>query len=340
MSYLRQLALVTIGAAIMLIFEHVTLPYFSYTIIDKSMLESSKNIQSPRKSPKDIHTNARASLGKTKVYRFNGSHIQQLPEFCTWTVHVDCVPLKTPSGETPIHIHDLAVDKWVSKELKYNGVWESNNIKLILSELEKDPELGFMDLGSHVGAFSLSVAKFGRKVVSVDPLIENVQRLCKSIQKGGFTDRMTILFNPLGADHSFVNFKPISDNLGGTSVIASSGSSSTSPCDEPANSYTITLDDTLPYLPFKKAVLKMDIQEYEYYALSGAGRFFKEIEVPAILMEWVLMKSDINGKNLVDLLSNWNYSAYEPIIGGKKLDINQFLSWPYDVLWKKAKLEQ
>ncbi|XP_046569584.1 uncharacterized protein LOC124277902 [Haliotis rubra] len=197
-----------------------------------------------------------------------------------------------------------------------------------------------MDLGSHVGAFSLSVAVFGRKVVSVDPLIENVQRLCKSIQKGGFTDRMTIIFNPLGANHSLVNFKRIPDNLGGTSVVASSTSSFTSPCDEPSDSYTITLDDILPYLPFKKAVLKMDIQEFEYYVLHGAGSFFKEIEVSVILMEWQLMKTDISGENLVELLSSWKYSAYEPIIGGKKLDPTHFRSWPYDVLWKKAKLDQ
>ncbi|XP_048257222.1 uncharacterized protein LOC124128379 [Haliotis rufescens] len=323
MSSFRQtslLLLVGVGAFSMLFFEHAVLPHFSYMVVDDSRAVSFRSSPSP---------------GKTLVYRFNGREMQQLHEFCTWTVHVDCVPLKTPSGETPIHIHDIVADKWVSKDLKQKGAWEPGNINLVLSELKKDPELGFMDLGSHVGAFSLSVAKFGRKVVSVDPLIENVQRLCKSIQKGGFTDRMTIIFNPLGANHSFVNFKPDVGNVGGTSVVASSGSSSKSPCEESADSYTITLDDTLPYLPFKKAVLKMDIQEYEYFVLRGSKRFFKEIEVPAILMEWVLMKADINGKNLVDLLLGLQYSAYAPSIGGQKLDPNQYKSWPYDVIWKK-----
>ncbi|XP_046569609.1 uncharacterized protein LOC124277932 [Haliotis rubra] len=330
----RHFYLVIVGALTMFIVEHVILPFFSPHRVGTTEFMRSEAYQ------RFMHTPVRPSLGKTKVYSFNGSHMQQLHDFCTWTVHVDCVPLNTPRGLTPIHIHDVAVDKWVSKKIKHNGVWESNNIKLVLSELQKDPDLGFMDLGSHVGAYSLSVAVFGRKVVSVDPLIENVQRLCKSIQKGGFTDRMTIIFNPLGANHSLVNFKRIPDNLGGTSVVASSTSSLTSPCGEPSDSYTITLDDILPYLPFKKAVLKMDIQEFEYYVLRGAGRFFKEIEVPAILMEWVLMKTDINGENLVELLSSWKYSAYEPIIGGKKLDPTHFRSWPYDVLWKKAKLDQ
>ncbi|XP_067672288.1 uncharacterized protein [Haliotis asinina] len=334
MSSSRQLHLVIVGAVAMLIVEHVLLPFFSPNRMVITEFMRSEAYQ------RFMHSPVRPRLGKAKVYRFNGSHIQQLHEFCTWTVHVDCVPLKTSRGLTPIHIHDVAVDKWVSKEIKQNGVWESKNIELVLSELQKDPDLGFMDLGSHVGAFSLSVAEFGRKVVSVDPLIDNVQRLCKSIQKGGFTDRMTIIFNPLGANHSLVNFKRIPDNVGGTSVVASSTSSLSSTCDEPADSYTVTLDDIIPYLPFKKAVLKMDIQEFEYYVLRGAGRFFQEIKVPAILMEWMLMKTDSNGENLVKLLSSWNYSAYEPIIGGKKLDPTQFTSWPYDVLWKKANLDQ
>ncbi|XP_071094936.1 uncharacterized protein [Haliotis cracherodii] len=314
------LLLVVAGAFLMLFFEHVVLPHFSYRTADTSRSSSSKTTP---------------STGKTLVYRFNGRKIEQLHDFCTWSVNFDCVPLKSQSGETPIHIHDIMVDHWVSKDIKLKGAWEPGNIHLILSELKKDPELGFLDLGSHVGAFSLSVAMFGRKVVSVDPLIENVQRLCKSIQKGGFTDRMTILFNPVGANHSLVSFKREDGNVGGTSVVAPNRSSSQSPCDESTDSYTITLDDTLPYLPFKKAFIKVDIQEYEYYVLNGTDRFFKEIEVPGIFMEWELMKSDINGKNLVDLLSGLKYSAYEPRIGGRKLDPNQYQSWPFDVLWKK-----
>ncbi|XP_071112329.1 uncharacterized protein [Haliotis cracherodii] len=317
------------GACILLILEHVVLPPFT------SMMGADTTSR-PRKTWEKIDwAQPRSSSGKTQVYRFNGSQMQKLHEFCTWTVHLDCVPLRTSSGAIPIHIHDVVVDRFVSKTLKEVGTWEPENIDLIGSELNKDPELGFMDLGSHVGAYSLSVAKFGRKVVSVDPLIENVQRLCKSIQKGGYTDRMTIIFNPLGANNSLVNFKREVDNVGGTNVVASSGSSPASPCEESADSFTITLDDTLPYLPFKKAVIKMDIQEYEYYVISGAKRFFKEIDVPAILMEWVLMKSDVNGNRLVDLLLSLNYSAYEPRIGGEKLDPKLFKTWPYDVIWKK-----
>ncbi|XP_046583498.1 uncharacterized protein LOC124290738 [Haliotis rubra] len=315
MRSLRRYHSLATGALIMFTFDRIVLPYFTSTLSQSS-----------------------PSLGKTRVYRFNGRQMQQLHEFCTWTVRTDCVLLKTASGKTPIHIHDIVIDHSVSKDIKLKGTWESENIDLVLSELKKDPELGFMDVGAHVGAFSLSVAKFGRKVVSVDPLVENVLRLCKSIQKGGFTDRMTIFFNPLGANHSLVNFeRPEEGNLGGTKVVASSGSSSPSPCHEPTDTYTITLDNTLPYLPFKKAVLKIDVENYEYFVLKGAGKFFEEIEVPAILMEWVFKKNDVNGKHLVALLSNWGYSAYEPTIGGKKLDLDRFQNWKYlDVLWKKV----
>ncbi|XP_067674803.1 uncharacterized protein [Haliotis asinina] len=321
-------------ACTVLVLEHVVLTRFQ----TRTAMDSSSQTQSRPggTSEKLLQTDLPKSRpAKTLVYRFNGSHMQTLHEFCTWTVQFDCVPLKTPSGSTPIHIHDVLVDVYVSKSIKVTGQWEHSNIDLLHSALKEDPELGFMDLGSHVGAFSLSAAMMGRKVVSVDPLIENVQRLCKSIQKGGLTDRMTIIFNPLGINNTLVNFKRYASNVGATSVVPASESSPASACQEPTASYTITLDDTLPYLPFKKAVIKMDIQEYEFYVISGAERFFKEIHVPAILMEWDLMKTDVNGRRLVDLLLSLNFSAYEPNIGGKKLDPKMYKSWPYDVIWKK-----
>ncbi len=324
----RQLGTVLLlvtGATIAFITEHCVYTYLSQAAVQKNEQWSGWGLL-----PGEV------GHGKTSVYRYDGGQLVRLREFCTWTVHLDCVMLKTESKTTPIHIHDLAVDKWVSGSLKKTGTWEQGNIKLVMHLLAKDPELGFMDLGSHVGAYSLSVAKSGRKVVSVDPLIENVQRLCKSIQKGGLTDRMTIVFNPLSDKHTMVNFKREANNVGGTRVISASPKNNTaSPCDESVDSPTVMLDDLIPIVSFKKTVMKMDIQEHEYRALLGATHFFQQINVTAILMEWVMMKTVPDGQKLVDLLLKYKFRAYEPKINGRLLNPKQFKSWPYDVLWRK-----
>jgi FkbM family methyltransferase len=250
---------------------------------------------------------------------------------------MDCVELKTAYGPTPIYIHDISVDRWVSGNVKRTGTWEPGNIQLIVSLLKKDPELGFMDLGSHMGVFSLSVAKFGRKVVSVDPLIENVQRLCKSVQKGGFTENVTIIFNPLSDKHAVVNFKREVGNIGGTTVVeASKATTNADPGDDSGDSYTVTLDDILPLLPFKKAILKMDVQEHEYHVLRGATKFFQHVHVPAILMEWVLMKTIPDAENVINLLIGNNYKAYKPKINGAELEPIYYKTWPYDIIWIKS----
>ncbi len=282
-------------------------------------------------SKQDVET------GKAKVYRFNGRDLVRLHEFCTWTLHVDCVMLNTHPGRTPIHIHDTTVDKWVSGNIKKTGSWEPKNVQLILHQLDLDPDLGFMDLGAHVGAFSLSVAKSGRKVVSVDPLVENVQRLCKSNQKGGFTEQMTVIFSPLSDEHTVVNFKRLPTNLGGTVVVTPNETKvETDPCEENENSHTVTLDDLVPLLPFKKTVIKMDVEQYEYRVLKGGAQFFKEIYVSSILMEWKKIKVAPKRDDLIKLLLQYQFTPYEPIINGRKLNLTAPLQWPYDVMWKRS----
>nr|KAG5711153.1 hypothetical protein BaRGS_004797 [Batillaria attramentaria] len=50
---------------------------------------------------------------------------------------------------------------------------------------------------------------------------------------------------------------------------------------------TILMNDLVPFVPTPRVFLKMDIERFEWIALHRADRFFAEVDVPYILMEWM-----------------------------------------------------
>ena len=80
----------------------------------------------------------------------------------------------------------------------------------------------------------------------------------------------------------------------------------------------------------------MDVQEHEYHVLNGSTKFFNHIKVPAILMEWHLLKLSADGQNVVKLLTGYNFKAYEPKINGTMLDPKNYKTWPYDIIWIRS----
>jgi len=49
---------------------------------------------------------------------------------------------------------------------------------------------GLLDVGSQLGAYTLTAAKMGWPAMAVDPLLKNVKRLCRSATEGGLADKV------------------------------------------------------------------------------------------------------------------------------------------------------
>ena len=85
------------------------------------------------------------------------------------------------------------------------------------------------------------------------------------------------------------------DNQGGVALedqskakqklIPSCLESQTNPCVQ-----TVHMDDLYVIAPFKKAVIKIDIEGHEHKAFAHAVRLLKDIYVPFIFMEWMKLR--------------------------------------------------
>lgn len=90
--------------------------------------------------------------------------------------------LHTSAGDTPIFVYTAEEDQHVSGSLLSRGSWETDLVHVLLKLLSRDPHLQFIDIGTNIGVYALTVAKVmpERKVIAVDALDMNVQRLCAS----------------------------------------------------------------------------------------------------------------------------------------------------------------
>jgi FkbM family methyltransferase len=230
----------------------------------------------------------------------------------------------------------------VSGSIVKYGNWEGNHIDLIVDLLKQDPELQFIDIGTNVGAFALSVALFGRRVLAVDALAMNIQRLCSSVIVGNFSNRIKIVYNALSDVHEMVSLGMDNNNVGGTFVAKDRNSNKARGSHIVGNYGTvqaITLNDilSLPNFDFKKVVFKIDVEGYENKVFKGAEQFFDNVNVQAVLMEWMWLKTGSAGQEILDFMLRKNMEPHVPNKLPNPLPIGGRANWPNDVLWRKKR---
>jgi len=248
--------------------------------------------------------------------------------------------LRTTNGDTPIYVHNPRDDVHVSGSLVRSMTWEPHLLRLMAGLLSKDKELQFMDLGANLGVFSLAMAKFGRQVISVEPLSINLHRFCSSIKAGKFQEKITIIYNALSDKRENVSLGIDRRNIGGTFVVNNKNMNKVKG-SQVGGQYkdivmTAKLDDILklPGFNFKKVIMKMDVEGYENYVLNGGEDFFNQVDVQAVLMEWLWQRSGTAAQQILAFYAKRGYKPYNP--SNTPLKTTQSHTWPVDVIWKKS----
>ena len=83
---------------------------------------------------------------------------------------------------TTVCLYPDAEDVYVSRHLRDDGLWEPHIVRLFQNLLFQNPALGVIDIGSHIGQYSLIAASMGRRVVAVEPHPASLRRLHKAIK--------------------------------------------------------------------------------------------------------------------------------------------------------------
>lgn len=244
-------------------------------------------------------------------------------------------------GPYTIYVYEPSVDQYVSGGILQQGGWETNLVNVVLSFLQKDADLQFVDLGANLGVYTLAVAKIGREVIAVDPLTSNVQRMCNSIIDNRFGNKIKLVYNALSDKRGTVSLGKDDKNVGGTFVMDRSNANKVEGSNLNGkfsqDVITAKLDDllNLPGFNFRKIIMKMDVEGYEGYVLNGGKKFFDSVDVQAVFMEWMWLKS---GRVTQDVLTFFTSRGYKPYLTSSQteLSIQDATNWPVDMMWKKG----
>ena len=254
---------------------------------------------------------------------------------------------------TNVHfcLYPTAEDVYVSGSIRKGGEWAGHVTRGILQAFKRYPNASFLDLGANIGLQSLVVARTGRKVVAVEPKLETVKRLHKSVNLNNFTNKITLVKNAVSDKRRSLTLYADGFNQGASSVRY-----------RPAGTIhqeqveTIVFDDLLEVLGYEKeVVIKMDIEGSEARALNQSQRFFSSLKVQAIFMEWQHLKTFVPSPSAVKppsaeasfvyaMVAHLRSLGFQPRVidpefkfvspGHKPLQDNAMNRWPNnDIVW-------
>ena len=236
----------------------------------------------------------------------------------------NCVPLQTSRGTTPICEYPVNKDIYVSSGIHSSGQWEGERVKQLADLFITLSDLEF--LGCNIGAYTVALAHQGVKVTAVDPMLENLELLSRSLKLGNLQQNVTLIWNAVSNKHQLITFRGPGNNVGGTHIHDANATNSRS-----YMARTILLDDLLPLFRGKHIVIKMDIESSEYFALLGGSRFFDEVTVVVLQIEMV-----INKNKIVDHLSSKGFHPFKDICRQHPLYLESIESWPSDIYFLKT----
>lgn len=257
---------------------------------------------------------------------------ESIPEFT-------CLRPDPPKLLYHLCIFSLKKDWYISASIMKTGQWEGDLSAAILQALKSHPGADFVDLGAYIGSHTIFIAHKGYQVVSVEPYKENLFLLNRSLELNHLLNVRVIphcISNKTG-EETLLKF---GNNPGGAKIILKPDH-----MRRPTSQLKcITLNQLSLQIPFKRAIMKMDIEESEVRVLQehSAAVFFKQVEIFVIFMEWGSMPKLKNTESEVEVTQMLQFlisRQFEPFVITtshlRSLMNVEWDTWPWDIVWLK-----
>ncbi|CAH1790639.1 unnamed protein product [Owenia fusiformis] len=231
----------------------------------------------------------------------------------------------------PICVYTMGKDKYVSGAFLTGGYWEKQYVTAVMKELMNHPKWGFLDIGANIGTYTIPALKLGSKVIAIEAMQGNVDRISKAVQLNNLHENLTLLQNAVYDVHTELTFKPDKGNVGGTHVVGITKR------NEHINETvkTIFLDETLQFIDFKEAIMKIDIEGSETNAFRKAKELLDKVKIVKIYMEFNIIRKSMDVVDFLEVMLHRGYSIYnaryptEPLPFQK---VQDYLLWSSNII--------
>lgn len=211
---------------------------------------------------------ARRRLRNTWVHRIS----------ITSKVYHLLVRLTTPEEERQINFKNKKI--WVNtKDTSMvpsimAGDYEAYELEVFLSQIK--PKMTVLDVGANIGIYSVLANDKTSRIFAFEPIPENLSLLRKNVAANQ-AKSVTVVPTAIGAKTGQIDISVVPGSLGTHGVFAKS--------DQRLTVKVQTIDDFVKKKRLKVGLIKMDIEGYEPYAISG-GKLTLKSQVPVLLMEF------------------------------------------------------
>ena len=213
------------------------------------------------------------------------------------------IALQIPDFPVPLKLYAHGEqDKYVSRRIRQEGIWEPYETSLVLSLLQ--PGEVFVDVGANIGYFSIlaaSVVGDGGAVFAFEPDPANYRLLQANATLNDLHSRITAVEAGLAAVSADGRLFLSEDNLGDHQIYA---------VNDERSSLPITLHNGTEYLATKLHrldLLKVDTQGSEYQVMAGLLPLLRGLPcIPRIIIELTplsLRQAGASGRALIELLA-------------------------------------
>jgi FkbM family methyltransferase len=196
-------------------------------------------------------------------------------------------PTREPVDEVDTVVGRLLLpsgDPMITPVLRRWGIWEPPETRYLQAILR--PGQTFVDVGAHVGYFSVLAAKRvgpTGTVIAIEPEARNLDLLHRNLARNGCADALVVPF----AAHSVSGWMSLAldeDNRGGHHLVSLGGAATMVWC--------VRLDDLLPATV---DVVKIDVQGYDHDVIAGLERTLAANPQAIMIAELSLSELDRRG---------------------------------------------
>ncbi|KAK7264934.1 hypothetical protein RJT34_32547 [Clitoria ternatea] len=189
----------------------------------------------------------------------------------------------------------------------------SVTIQEVLEKAKSEGRDGFVvDVGANVGMATFAASAMGFRVLSFEPVFENLQKICEGIYLNRAANLVT-LFEAAASDSlGNITVHKLVGRLDNSAVSATGAKLAFKSNEEIAFQVrTVPLDEVIPESECV-LLLKIDVQGWEYHVLRGASKLLsrKGSQAPYLIYEEderLLQASNSSAKEIRDFLHSVGY---------------------------------
>ena len=175
----------------------------------------------------------------------------------------------------------LNLNNPIDREIYFKGEYEKKQLDYISKNIKKENMDYFIDVGAHMGFYSINLAKEKINIISFEPIKENFIQLKKNIQINNMKNIKIFNFGLSNNNKKVLMWVPNKEKTGGYSIFDTK--------DEEIKKYNfkkihkklcrIKKGDDLIKLKNKKIAIKIDVERHEINVLKGIEELIKKNQI-------------------------------------------------------------